>query len=205
MEAGRGDGERLPATRASDADREATAVLLREAFGEGRLTLEELTERLEWTYAATTGGELERVSADLPGRAELELELAELPATNWIVAVMGGSDRRGRWRLARRTKVVAVMGGCDLDLSGAELSGGEAEITAVAVMGGIDVIVPPGVEVELDGFALLGGNDDRTEPAPERPGTPRVKVRAFSLMGGVDVKTKRPQQPLRERLGLGGG
>ena len=57
-------------------------------------------------------------------------------------------------------------------------------------MGGSDIVVPEGVEVELGGFALLGGNDLKVGGAPPRPGAPVVRVRAFSLMGGTDVKTK---------------
>jgi hypothetical protein len=57
-------------------------------------------------------------------------------------------------------------------------------------MGGSDIIVPEGVEVELEGFAVMGGNDLKVEGPPPRPGAPVVRVRAYSLMGGTDLKTK---------------
>ena len=63
-------------------------------------------------------------------------------------------------------------------------------ITVVSVMGGSDIILPEGVEVELEGFALMGGNDLKIDGPCPRPGAPVVRVRAFSLMGGTDVKTK---------------
>jgi hypothetical protein len=95
--------------------------------------------------------------------------------------------------------VVNVMGGADLDLREAVLEAPEVEITVWSLMGGSDVIVPEGVHVELDGFALLGGNDLRLSGEPPPPGAPLVRVRAWSLMGGTDVKTKGPS---RRRHGL---
>ncbi len=52
--------------RASDADRDRIAAILRDAHAEGRLTQDELMERLESTYAARTYQDLDRVIADLP-------------------------------------------------------------------------------------------------------------------------------------------
>ena len=82
------------------------------------------------------------------------------------------------------------MGGVDLDLRDAMIAGDELVITGFAVMGSIDVIVPDGVEVQLSGFAFMGDNDQRAGVAPVRPGTPVVRVGAFSIMGAIDVKAK---------------
>jgi hypothetical protein len=110
------------------------------------------------------------------------------------VSVMGGTDRKGRWRIAARSTVINLMGGSDLDLRDALIDSNETVITVVSIMGGSDIVVPEGVEVELGGFALLGGNDLKVGGAPPRPGAPVVRVRAFSLMGGTDVKTKAPRR-----------
>ena len=106
---------------------------------------------------------------------------------------MGGCERRGRWRPAPRSIALAIMGGVGLDLRNATIDSDELVITAIAVMGGVDVTVPEGVDVQLSGFAVMGGNDHHPGTAPVRPGTPTVYVRAFSLMGGVDVKVRRPK------------
>ncbi len=183
--------EQHPELRVSDADREATVVRLREAGGEGRLTLEELAERVEAADAARTRGELDALTADLPdssGRATAPLDVPG-KERRWIVAIMGGETRKGRWRPSRRTNAVAVMGGIDIDLREAELADG-AEILAVPVMGAVSIVVPEGVSVEMSGFALMGGNsgpDDRVLPLPN---SPVVRVRAFSFMGGVVVERK---------------
>ena len=176
--------------RASDAEREHVVEVLRAAAGDGRLTLKELAERVEGALVAQTRGELEPLTADLPeptvsGGAE---------GTRWTVSVMGGTDRKGRWRIAARSTVINLMGGSDLDLRDALIDSNETVITVVSIMGGSDIVVPEGVEVELGGFALLGGNDLKVGGAPPRPGAPVVRVRAFSLMGGTDVKTKAPRR-----------
>jgi hypothetical protein len=183
-----------PETRISDADRERSALALREHLVDGTLTLDEFAERLDAVYAARTRNELERVAADLPAAAAAPPRRRS--PSRWIIAVMGGSDKRGRWRVAERVNAIALMGGCDIDLRAAELESPETVITCVAIMGGINVVVPEGIEVELSGFAFMGGNDSHvTEPAHR--GAPFVRVRAFSLMGGVDVKTKpRRRRPL---------
>ena len=96
--------------------------------------------------------------------------------------------------LRARSTVINLMGGSDLDLRDALIDSNETVITVVSIMGGSDIVVPEGVEVELGGFALLGGNDLKVGGAPPRPGAPVVRVRAFSLMGGTDVKTKAPRR-----------
>jgi len=160
--------------------------VLRTAAGDGRLTLEELAERVEGALAAKTGEALERLTADLPAPAPE----GHRAGKRWIVGIMGGGDHKGRWRIASRATVVNVMGGADLDLRDALIDSNETVITVVSVMGGSDIIVPEGVEVELEGFPIMGGNDLKLEGPRPRPGAPVVRVRAFSLMGGTDVKTK---------------
>ena len=178
--------------RASDAERERTMELLRAAAGDGRLTLEELAERVEGALVAKTRDALEPLTADLPEPAAAAP--ARRPGKRWIVGIMGGGDHKGRWRIAARATVVNIMGGADLDLRDALIDSNETVITVVSVMGGSDIIVPEGVEVELGGIALMGGNDLKVEGPRPRPGAPVVRVRAFSLMGGTDVKTKRTRR-----------
>lgn len=176
--------------RASDAERERAVDVLRAAAGDGRLTLEELAERVEGALAAKTGEALERLTADLPAPAEQ----ARRPGKRWIVGIMGGGDHKGRWRIASRATVVNVMGGADLDLRDALIDSNETVITVVSVMGGSDIILPEGVEVELEGFAIMGGNELEVDGPRPRAGAPVVRIRAFSLMGGTDVRTKTPRR-----------
>jgi len=187
-------------TRASDAEREATVVRLREAAGEGRLTVEELATRIDAAYAATTLAELEPLTADLPAVAPASSVTVEPGAqgTSLILGILGGGDRRGRWRVAERVKVINVLGGADLDLREATLAGPEVHITVISLLGGSDIVVPEGVHVELSSFAFLGGDELKLDGPEPPPGAPVVHVRTVSILGGTDVKTRRG----RRRRGL---
>lgn len=182
------------AMRASDADRERTVALLRDGAADGRLTLGELTERIDRAYDARTLQELEAIGGDLApaGSAapQAAASLSRSKPRSWFVAIMGGSSQRGRWRVGRNVNALAVMGGVDVDLRSAEMSEPEIVVTAISIMGGIDVCVPEGVEVDVAGFVLMGGKDVRIKGVP-RPGAPIVRVRAFGLMGGVAVHTPK--------------
>jgi hypothetical protein len=177
----------MPDLRASDSERDAAAERLRLAAGEGRLTLDELADRLDAALKATTRAELEPLTADLPA--------APPPATadrgrRWIVAILGGGTHGGRWRIGSRCTVVNVMGGADLDLTEAIVEGAEIEIRVFSLMGGSTIVVPDGVNVEMGGFAFMGGNDLKTTGgARAQPGAPSVRVRAYSVMGGTDVRS----------------
>jgi hypothetical protein len=185
-------------TRASDAEREATVTHLREAAAEGRLTVQELTERLDAAYAASTRAELEPLTADLPVAPSSVTVEPGRGGTRFVLGILGGGDRRGRWRVAERVVVVNVFGGADLDLREATLAGTETTIWVISLFGGSDVIVPEGVNAELSSFALLGGDDLKLEGPEPPPGAPVVHVRTVSIFGGTDVTTRRG----RRRRGL---
>jgi class 3 adenylate cyclase len=57
-------------------------------------------------------------------------------------------------------------------------------------MGGIDIIVPEGIEVDLGGIAIMGGKDSRLKHAPILPGSPIIRVKAFAFWGAVNVRSK---------------
>ena len=183
--------DEMPTIRASDAEREHTVELLRRHSVEGRLTLEEFAGRIERAYDARTRGELDELTRDLPEPSAASAPARRRPtASRWLVSVMGGTDKRGRWRLARDTNVVCIMGGAKLDLRTAELEDLDSTITVVAVMGGAEIIVPEGVDVDLSGFAFMGGKDFRPGKTVPPPSAPCVHIRAYALMGGVEVKTR---------------
>jgi len=200
---------RRPELRASDADREHTADLLRRAAGEGRLTVEELDERLDIAYETRTRRELEQLVADVvvdprldstPGTRRFTVRPSVSdPGSSWIVAVMSGADRKGRWRLGRLCTAVNVMGGSDIDLNEVELADEVVELRVIAIMGGSDIRVPEGLNVEkTTDFALMGANGVDIGDMRPNPDGPVLRLRLFSIMGGIDVK-RGPKLSRRER------
>ncbi|MEU0071432.1 DUF1707 domain-containing protein [Streptomyces sp. NPDC006332] len=212
--------EEAPELRASDADRERVAEVLRDALAEGRLDMEEFEERLDATYRARTYGELAPITRDLPSAAAAgpapQVSMTKSPAASggwagritgregsstWAVAVMSGFQRKGRWTVPRRFTAFAFWGGGEIDLREADFAAGEVEINCIAIMGGMEVIVPPGVEVVVRGIGVMGGFDHREEGVPGDPGAPRVIVTGFAFWGGVGVErkvTRAERQRLKE-------
>ena len=186
-------------TRASDSEREATVAHLREAAAEGRLDVEELVDRIDAAYTATTRAELAPLTADLPEPSGAVYSAPpERRATSLVLSIFGGSDRAGRWRVAERVRVVNIFGGADLDLREATLAAPDVRLTVVSIFGGSDIIVPERINVELSSFALFGGDKLKLGGAEAPPGAPTVHVRCVSVFGGTDVITKRG----RARRGL---
>ncbi|MFF1839556.1 DUF1707 domain-containing protein [Streptomyces sp. NPDC058231] len=202
----------LPDMRASDAERERVAEVLRDAVAEGRLRMEEFEERLEAAYTARTHGELEPLISDLPapggvvapvgaGGAPARGGAAGVawaeriggPATSTgAFAFWGGFGRRGTWTVARKFTAFAFWGGGEIDLREARFEDREVVIRCFAIMGGMQVTVPPELEVEVRGIGIMGGFGDRASGGGvPSPGSPRVRITGLALMGGVGVERKR--------------
>jgi DUF1707 SHOCT-like domain len=183
--------------RVSDAERDAVLRTLGDHAAVGRLTLDELEERSGRALAAKTRGELATLTSDLPREAGQPSTASPVPAprkpVRWMVAIMGGSHRRGRFRTVGRINAVAIMGGDEIDLREAEIEGGELTLNLFALMGGSNVYVPDSVELEVGGFSLMGGHEEVGSDRPPRPGAPLIRIRVYTLMGGASIYRLPPQ------------
>jgi predicted membrane protein len=103
---------------------------------------------------------------------------------SWYLNIVGGLKRRGAWRMPRDMRVVSLVGGLNLDLTGAEIPAG-ATLTKISLVGGVSLRVPDDVEVQVEGFRLLGGVGVEETPSVK---TRTIRVRNYGLVGGVDVK-----------------
>jgi class 3 adenylate cyclase len=184
--------------RISDAERAQVVDRLRRHCAEGRITLDEFSDRAGQVYAARTRADLMTVLADLPEPMPVpspapDVHPVRRKTTSLVVGIMGGGHSKGRWRPDEQLTALAVMGGCTVDLRQAEIEGPVVDISAIAIMGGVEVIVPEGIAVEMSGIAIMGGKDCRVKDVTPLPGTPLIRVKAFALWGGVTVRTKRPR------------
>ena len=186
--------------RIADTDRDRVVALLRLHCTEGRITLDEFSDRVGEVYAARTGADLDEVvrdlpvpwSAEAPGGGDRDPAVGRTrKSVKWLVAVFGDSSRRGRFTLDDESPAVAAFGDCTPDLSEALIEGPNPLVTAVAVFGDVTVIVPDGIEVDLEGVAIFGDKRCTTGDTPPVPGSPVVLVRAFALFGDVRVRPPR--------------
>jgi hypothetical protein len=183
--------------RASDADRERVVAVLAEAAGDGRLTLEEHSERVQRAYRARTLGELAGLTRDLvpPGAQPLQLDDSRM-----VTAFFTTARREGRWVMPDRLSVTVVGGQVVLDLREALLQGMYTIVHATLVGGSLHMLVPEGVSVRVTTSRQSGrvGEDltPRAGPATRaaaREGSPLIEVRSFSVAGQVRVHTPRPR------------
>ncbi|UGS34427.1 hypothetical protein [Capillimicrobium parvum] len=172
----------------SEARRLALSTLS-EAASSARLTLGEYAQRADAVHRAADAGDVAAALADVrePG-AGLAGE-----SRSWLVGILSGTEQRGRWRLAARLRIVALLGGVKLDLGAAEVQAPVSTITVLAILGGAEISAPAGVSVQLSGASLFGGRGDERSPGPPLPGSPLIRVRSFALFGGVKVTQARPR------------
>jgi hypothetical protein len=206
--------------RVSNDDRERVAQVLNNAMAEGRLTVDELEERLDKVYSAKTFGDLEPLLRDLPVGNQIQYPLAPPAAgtspvpmpspvnkiggrgtSSGAVAIMSGTDRKGVWTVPPTFTSFAMMGGIEIDLTHARFEEAETTIQAFAFMGGIDIFVPDDIVVQVNGVGFMGAfeNHARNQGQPI-PGAPLVKITGLAVWGGVDVKHRKPKRKDRREL-----
>lgn len=192
---------RVTELRASDADRDRIADILRDALAEGRLTADEHAERVEGVLNAKTVGELEVFIRDLPaahGRPAASAYAPPRPAPGAIpteadaniVAVFSSAVRKGRWRAGRRMHAYSVFGSVEIDLSEAIFEYQQVVIKAVSVFGDVQIRVPENVSLRGTGGGVLGNFEVHTLDSAE-PEAPVVYVDGWAVLGNVEARPKR--------------
>jgi hypothetical protein len=183
---------------ASDAERERSIALLRDAVGEGRLTLEEFSERVGLAQAARTDQDLARLADDLPGdRAAASPPAAVSEAHR---AFCSHLVRSGPWSLPPRSSWRSIFGTIDLDLRHARLAGRETVVEVYNLFGTVTMIVPEGVEVVVRGGGLFASQKiDLPERPPIAEG-PRLTIDARGPGGTLHVRTRPTPPTLKQSL-----
>lgn len=188
--------------------RERVIAQLSDAFAHDVIDVDEFDARLTYAHRATTVADVERLVSDLvdeaPSQAVVVASSHAIVAGRdrdheEVAAVFGGVEKRGPWVLPRRLRAVAVFGGIVLDLREAVLAPGPSEIHVTAVLGGVHLIVPPHLSVEVSGSAVLGGFEhmDRAPMSPD-PERPLLRVHGRATLGGVAIETRLPGESQKE-------
>ena len=191
------------------AARERVVQDLAEHFAQDRLTMLEYERRVELAYRADSNDALRDLTRDLAPMVAAPMSQGAVTAapgaavamglrarTKNFFALMSGVVRRGKWTVPARMRAFACMGGIGLDLREATLTAPVTDIWVLAVMGGVEIIVPPNVRLESDGFAIMGGFEDQLkEPASGDPNVPLIRVHGLAIMGGVEARVASPGDP----------
>lgn len=161
-----------PPAPVTEEDREQAVEVLQRAAADGRLPLEEFSDRVAAALAAETREQLESGTVGL----KTAPPVGSTRTVSTVVTFLGDRRQVGRWRLPRSLRAIALLGDVHLDLRGVVVSDEVVEISAFTLLGDFSVDVPEGVEVELTGFDLLGDRELRLTPVARRgdsadPGT----------------------------------
>jgi Domain of unknown function (DUF1707)/Cell wall-active antibiotics response 4TMS YvqF len=188
-------GDHSPDIRASDSERDAVVARLNEAVGEGRLTLQEFSDRIDEAYAARTRGELAPLTADLPAMQPVR---APSRTRRVMLGLMfGGSKRSGPQALEEDITAVALLGDVEIDLCEARVTTKEITIHAYAIINDVEVIIPEGVAVELSGVAIKGDLENWVTPVSASASRFMVKIHGHAVLGDVEVRRPWPKKAVR--------
>ena len=202
----RSEPEQPPAVLASDAERDQSVELLRSAVVDGRLTLEEFTERVERAQAARTDLELAALSRDLPAAhpgaaaAPSTSAVSHAPAGERHRAVCSRISRSGPWSLPAHGSYSSIFGTIDLDLRQARLSADVTELDVFNLFGTVTVIVPEGVEVSVDGGGLFASQVIDSPQVPPVRDAPKLRIHASGPGGTLYVRTRPPAGTLEKLI-----
>lgn len=210
-----------------ESERQRTIDALCEDFADDALGLDDFERRVDLAHKAGSAEDLRQLLADLPsgrqmvpagsggteavpaavgqtpvpgGLVQASIVSPELVRTRqFVFSIMGGTSRKGSWIPARHVICVNIMGGTTLDFREARLGPGVTEVTVLSKMGGVDIIVPPGLQVDFNGIGILGGFDKSDEvTGVEDPSAPILRVSGLAIMGGVDVTLRQMGESARE-------
>lgn len=173
---------------ASDAERERSVALLRDAVGEGRLTLEEFSERVGLAHTARTDEELANLARDLPENPARSAPPAAVSEQHR--AFCSHLIRSGPWSLPRRSSWRSIFGTVDLDLRQARLDGPETVLEVYNLFGTVTVVVPDGVEVVVRGGGLFASQKIQSPERPPIVGAPRLTIDTRGPGGTLHVHAR---------------
>jgi len=196
--------------RRAQETRERVIARLSDHFAHDDLDVDEFERRVTVAQTADDPAVIDALLADLQDAGGTAVPVTAIVPTvvtdlapagheqETLYAIFGGIDRRGTWTVPRRMKIVAMMGGASLDLREARFPPGVIDIELKAVMGGIQIIVPPGLAVQMHGSAIFGGFQDvNRAPAHPDPGAPLLRIHGLTMMGGVSIEMRLPGESER--------
>jgi uncharacterized protein DUF1707 len=180
--------------RASYEDRDRVVELLRVSAGDGRLTAEELDERLEQAMTARTYGELARLVADLPAQGTVTAPAAAARAKDVVrIDTRSGHIKRvGRWVVPQRMDVKVTSGHVVLDFTEAVITQPTLKLDVDVRSGHVRLVTRPGIVVDTDEVAIRSGHVRVKAPwDPDVPGLLHIEVTGKVGSGHLLARPRR--------------
>ncbi|MGV0790237.1 DUF1707 SHOCT-like domain-containing protein [Mycolicibacterium sp. XJ1819] len=166
--------------RVSDADRTHVSQQLERAVGQGMLTLDEFSERIDAVLAARTRGDLRAVLADLPVPPQADGEL--------LRGRMTSISRRGEWTVPSRLRLNTRMCDNTLDFTNATLRSDTVVVDIDDYFSTTDLILPDGATADLTGVETVAGSVTLKVPHGPRSQRLHLVVRGRVRFGSVTAR-----------------
>jgi hypothetical protein len=178
--------------RVGDADRERVIEMLHRAVGEGMITLDEFSTRMDAALAARTRGELSEVVADLPGSHVAtdprQFSLPSATAALPIKVTMSSIHRSGNWRVPERLALKTRFSDVKLDLTQADVRTPVITVDVDDICSSTEIMVPDDFTVDINDLRCLGSSaHSRANTAPPA-GRVHVVLRGNVRFGSLTVK-----------------
>jgi hypothetical protein len=179
--------------RASHADRDQVVEKLRVAAGDGRLTPEELDERLEAALTAKTYADPAALTADLPAVRQ-PAGIVQQPRDLLRFDRRGGNVRQsGHWAVPARIEADVRGGNVRLDLTEAVVTYPTLEVEADVRGGSLVLVIKPGIAVDANDMAMIGGNV-KFRTGTNTPGPVTLQVTLSGQVRGGNVVVRLPRR-----------
>lgn len=194
--------------------RDRVIQTLQDSYAHDLLEEQEFEERLGDATNSANRAELMQLIHDLPLSPEtnqeknlftdkttssgIQINTGKVKPKSTLISIMSATERKGIWKPAKRMRILNIMAGTDLDFTKAIMPPGKTTITITCIMGGIDIIVPKGINVETRGVPIMAGIENKTDHDIDE-NAPTLRINAVVVMGGIEIK--HPEQPKhRKRL-----
>ena len=179
--------------RASDRDRDQVADVLHAAYAEGKLDLDEHTERTTAALNARTFDELAALTSDLVPAPPTALRSVPAPVVydgeepDRVTAMLAESKRTGPWQVRRITQANVFMGSVTLDLTEATFATQEIVVNCTQLLGQITIRVPLGTTVRIEAANVLGDSSVKHIGEPDQS-MPIVVVKGTNILGEISIR-----------------
>lgn len=189
--------------RATHEDRDRVVEVLRLAAGDGRLTLEELDERVGAALTARTYGELTALVSDLPAARDTPAGPPGAPGPKDLVRLEchhSGARRNGQWLVPRRMQIQVTIGNVLLDFTQAILSWPALQIDVQIHSGTLTLVTRPGIMVDTDDLEILQASTAKVL-APWDPDVPvRFRIDVAGTLDVSSITARPPRRTLSQQL-----
>jgi hypothetical protein len=172
--------------------RDRVVESLTTGYANGAIEDDELERRLALVHTAKTSRELDALVTDLTTTTSTAL----VPVQRLRI-MFGSIERTGPWAVPQQLRTRVVCGNLELDLRDARLATGTTTIEVDVTMGTVEIVVPPGIQVDVEASSFLGAVEERTDRALAT-GTTRVRIVGRVRLGHLEVSTLRHGETHRD-------